>query len=162
IRRGCDPIVVVVVLLVSALGCSHPQRLPAVPQDLQSKATIPGLPGVRYRAGLLEEMKSDGLEALERERAYLASQAQTRALPPGVSLATSGGGDKGAFGAGLLNGWTAAGDRPTFKLVTGVSTGGLIAPFAFLGSTYDATLKSLYTGISPKDILEKRSILAAL
>jgi Patatin-like phospholipase len=45
----------------------------------------------------------------------------------------SGGGDNGAFGAELLAGWTAHGDRPTFKLVTGVSTGALIAPFAFLG-----------------------------
>ena len=71
-------------------------------------------------------------------------------------LAISGGGDNGAFAAGLLNGWTAAGTRPEFKLVTGISTGALIAPFAFLGPKYDATLKEVYTTISPKDVIEPR------
>ena len=74
-------------------------------------------------------------------------------------LAISGGGDNGAFTAGLLNGWTAAGTRPEFKLVTGISTGGLIAPFAFLGPKYDATLKEFYTTISPKDVIEPRSVI---
>jgi predicted acylesterase/phospholipase RssA len=48
-------------------------------------------------------------------------------------LAISGGAEDGAFGAGLLVGWSDAGTRPTFDLVTGVSSGALIAPFAFLG-----------------------------
>ena len=162
IRKGYEAIVVVVVLVLASIGCSRPQRLAAVPQALQSQATVAGLPGVRYRPGQLDDLTREAMESFERERAYLASQGQGGSLPPAVFLAISGGGDNGAFGAGLLNGWTAAGDRPTFKLVTGVSTGGLIAPFAYLGSTYDATLKALYTGVSPKDILEKRSILAAL
>ena len=55
-------------------------------------------------------------------------------MPPVTYLAVSGGGDNGAFGAGLMNGWTETGTRPEFKMVTGVSTGALIAPFAFLGS----------------------------
>src|SRR5439155_24402719 len=84
------------------------------------------------------------------------------ARPRSIYLAISGGGDNGAFGAGLLSGWTKSGTRPEFKLVTGVSTGALIAPFAFLGPTYDQTLKSLYTGISMKDIAEPRSLLAVL
>jgi predicted acylesterase/phospholipase RssA len=50
-------------------------------------------------------------------------------MPPVNFLAVSGGGDNGAFGAGLLVGWTEAGDRPVFKVVTGISTGALIAPF---------------------------------
>jgi predicted acylesterase/phospholipase RssA len=61
-----------------------------------------------------------------------------------------------------LNGWTAAGDRPEFKLVTGVSTGALIAPFAFLGPAYDEQLKRFYTTTRPTDIAKPRSILAAL
>jgi predicted acylesterase/phospholipase RssA len=77
-------------------------------------------------------------------------------------VAISGGGDNGAYTAGLMNGWTAAGTRPEFKLVTGISTGALIAPFAFLGSKYDATLKEVYTTISPKDVLESRSFLAGV
>ena len=72
---------------------------------------------------------------------------------PEVSyLLLSGGGGDGAFGAGILCGWTAAGTRPQFKLVTGISTGALIAPFAFLGPEYDAKLKAAYTTISDKDI----------
>ena len=63
-------------------------------------------------------------------------------------LAISGGGADGAYGAGLLCGWTEHGDRPRFKLVTGISTGSLIAPFAFLGPEYDAKLKEVYTTIS--------------
>jgi hypothetical protein len=77
-------------------------------------------------------------------------------------LALSGGGANGAFGAGLLNGWTAAGTRPVFKLVTGISTGALIAPFAFLGSDYDDTLRQFYTKISTKDIYTERSYFSIL
>jgi hypothetical protein len=77
-------------------------------------------------------------------------------------LAVSGGGDDGAFGAGLLNGWTARGDRPVFKLVTGVSTGALIAPFAFLGSAYDPILREVYTKVSPADIALRRGMLSAV
>lgn len=64
-------------------------------------------------------------------------------------LAISGGGAGGAFTAGLLKGWSRSGRRPTFAIVTGVSTGALIAPFAFLGSDYDGVLERLYrTGVS--------------
>src|SRR6188768_1023991 len=77
-------------------------------------------------------------------------------LPPTAYLALSGGGDKGAFSAGFLNGWTKAGTRPQFKLVTGVSTGALIAPFAFLGPDYDKDLTARYTRVSEKDIAAKR------
>jgi predicted acylesterase/phospholipase RssA len=83
-------------------------------------------------------------------------------LPPATFLAMSGGGDIGAFGAGLLNGWAVAGDRPEFKVGAGVSTGALIAPLAFLGSDYDPELKGAYTTISKKDIYEERGFLSAL
>ncbi|MDH3947665.1 MAG: patatin-like phospholipase family protein [Gammaproteobacteria bacterium] len=77
-------------------------------------------------------------------------------------LAISGGGDKGAFTAGLLAGWTEAGTRPEFLVVTGISTGALIAPFAFLGPDYDDTLRELYTKFSTKDLAEQRSVLSLL
>ncbi|RDE05596.1 hypothetical protein DVW87_10210 [Sphingomonas aracearum] len=67
-------------------------------------------------------------------------------------LALSGGSDKGAYSAGLLNGWTERGSRPVFDIVTGVSTGALIAPFAFLGSAEDRSLTSIYTGIDSDSI----------
>ena len=74
-------------------------------------------------------------------------------------LALSGGGANGAFGAGLLNGWTASGTRPNFRIVTGISTGSLIAPLAFLGSQYDDELKDYYTTLRTKDILNVQGIL---
>jgi hypothetical protein len=70
-----------------------------------------------------------------------------RAPAPAEFLAISGG-ENGAFGAGLLVGWTATGTRPTFKGVTGISTGALTAPFAFLGPAYDARLREVYTSIN--------------
>jgi predicted acylesterase/phospholipase RssA len=154
-----------VVLLLLAAGCSTLTRQPAVPANLQNQAQIPGLGKVRYRMGSpedLAEMAREGMDSVRREQAYLATQGHTGPLPPAVFLAISGGGDNGAFGAGLLNGWTAAGNRPTFKLVTGVSTGALIAPFAFVGPAYDHTLKEVYTTISAKDIATPRNIVAAL
>lgn len=153
------------VTLFVAQGCATPSRQPAVPEKLQNQAQIPGLEKIRYRIGNpedLAEMAREGLESVKREQAYLAASGHQGPLPAAAFLAISGGGDNGAFGAGLLNGWTATGARPTFKLVTGVSTGALTAPFAFAGPAYDATLKEVYTTISAKDIAEPRSLLAAL
>lgn len=105
----------------------------AADQDL---AAIPNMPDVRFWA--------------DSETAYL------RALPPqrGPWLILSTGGEDGAFGAGLLGGWSKTGTRPEFALVTGVSTGALIAPYAFLGPAYDEQLRDAYTTISATDIFE--------
>jgi predicted patatin/cPLA2 family phospholipase len=75
-------------------------------------------------------------------------------------LAVSGGGSAGAFGAGLLKGWTERGGRPKFKMVTGVSTGSLIAPFAFLGSEYDETLKAAYTTVAAENIFIAHTVIS--
>ncbi len=69
-------------------------------------------------------------------------------------LVLSGGGENGAFAAGLLTGWSAAGHRPAFGVVTGVSTGALIAPFAFIGAGGDAALREAYTTVSAADVFE--------
>ena len=71
-------------------------------------------------------------------------------------LALSGGGMYGAFGVGVLNGWTETGERPSFDVVTGISTGGLIATFAFLGPQYDERLRSTMIGVVRTDILRGR------
>lgn len=144
-------------------GCSIPGRLPAVPQDLTAQAEIPGMPGIRYLVGGdMTQMIEDAKQSFFAEQAYRAKTGQKGALPPANFLAISGGGDDGAFGAGLLCGWTDAGTRPEFKLVTGISTGALIAPFAFLGPKYDAKLREVYTNTAPKDILQERSLTAAI
>jgi predicted acylesterase/phospholipase RssA len=77
-------------------------------------------------------------------------------------LALSGGGPQGAYGAGILVGWTKTGTRPEFTMVTGVSTGSLIAPFAFLGPEYDDELRHFYTDSSTKDIMVKHGLLATI
>ena len=148
------------VLLITAFallnhGClSAPKRLNAVPHELTARAEIPGMPDVRFVPGDgVAAFVKVAVEMTRNEQAYRASQGLTGPLPQAVFLAISGGGDNGAFTAGLLNGWTEAGTRPEFKLVTGISTGALIAPFAFLGPKYDATLKEGYTTISPKDVI---------
>jgi predicted acylesterase/phospholipase RssA len=99
------------------------------------------------------------LESAHQERATLGDKV---AGTPVSFLALSGGGDDGAFGAGVLCGWTAHGDRPRFKMVTGISTGALIAPFAFLGSRYDHVLRHVYTGVTSDDIFRKKRLLTVL
>jgi len=86
----------------------------------------------------------------------------TANLPTASLLAISGGGDNGAFAAGLLVGWTATGTRPTFKMVTGVSAGALIAPFAFLGSDYDNVLQHVSRSVEPHDIFHVRNFIEGL
>lgn len=73
-------------------------------------------------------------------------------------LALSGGGSNGAYGAGVLVGWTARGERPEFDIVTGVSTGALAAPFAFLGPSWDERLKEASTGAAAGRVLKSRGL----
>jgi len=75
-------------------------------------------------------------------------------------LAISGGGANGAYGAGLLVGWSKKGTRPEFTMVTGISTGALTAPFAFLGSAYDEQLKEVYTTLNTESIYKERSLVS--
>ena len=111
-----------VVLPAVATACI-PSRQSAVPRaQTEQAAVLDGLPNARFWADTqVPELGQEAMRALERAREHLGLRASGR-LPPASFLALSGGSDDGAFGAGLLVGWTAAGDRPEFKLVTGVST----------------------------------------
>jgi predicted acylesterase/phospholipase RssA len=143
-------------------SCATPERGQSVPIGQASQATVLGLPNERFfpatGVGPLEEEFVAAVQRMRRTRGLAA----TAPMPELQLLAVSGGGENGAFGAGLLCGWTEHGDRPTFELVTGVSTGALIAPFAYLGSGYDAPLRAVYTELSPDKVLIKRFITAAL
>ena len=147
-------------MLLSA--CSTFDRKSAVPPQLRDEATIVGLdiPNARFFRDQPALISAEQERALIREAKQLGVR-RGAALPTAYLLSLSGGGDNGAFGAGLLVGWTAHGDRPKFKFVTGVSTGSLIAPFAFLGSEYDAELTHVYTNIDQSDVYQKRFITAA-
>ncbi len=148
-----------------ASGCSAPTRVTAVSRAATTEAEIAGIPNARFwpdDPASIQAMIETAYASIKAEEAAGATVGADGKLPPVSFLAVSGGGDDGAFGAGLLVGWTASGTRPEFKLVTGVSTGALTAPFAFLGSDYDDELKAVYTTITAKDIFEQRGILAAL
>ncbi|HEX7009661.1 MAG TPA: patatin-like phospholipase family protein [Phycisphaeraceae bacterium] len=139
-------------VLPIAAGCVI--RGEPVPAALADQADLPGMPDVRSWSEAIDPALRQSLrDSIEQERAYYAAHPdETR--PERVSLlALSGGGAQGAFGAGLLVGWSEAGTRPQFKVVTGVSTGALIAPLAFLGPEYDDELREAYTTIETRDVL---------
>ncbi len=148
-------------VLLSALvfmsqGCMALQVRNPLPQHLLDQAQVAGLTGVRaWGDELSESLEQSAVESIRQEMAANHGKLE----PEANFLALSGGGGDGAFGAGILCGWTEAGNRPRFKLVTGISTGALIAPFAFLGPEYDATLKEAYTTISDDDIYKVPSLL---
>ena len=144
-------------------SCAPLPRLNAVPSQDTSDVTVLGLSDIRSWGDETSPLLlQEGKAAYARELSAYRGTGHAGPLPPANYLAISGGGEDGAFGAGLLVGWTAAGTRPQFKLVTGISTGALTAPFAFLGPRYDAQLQAVYTMISGKDVLEPRFYIAAL
>lgn len=106
--------------------------------------------------------------AREQQRRLLdpLREGLRRTLTPGRSwqlLGLSGGGQWGAFGAGFMKGWTERGTRPEFRVVTGTSTGSLIATFAFLGPSHDEALRDAYLGIrGDQDIFDSRFLLTAV
>jgi hypothetical protein len=159
-----------VLLLIGLLGIGSvlraPQRTAAVPDALTLRATVPGLGDVRYIIGHepdMQRLRDEVTATWERQRQALAPPDQAPGtLPPASLLALSGGGDGGAYGAGLLAGWTAAGTRPEFVLVSGISTGALIAPFAFLGPKYDGLLRAFYTETPRERIVRSRTLLSAV
>ncbi len=136
----CSVLLLAVLLVFGLVGCSLP-RNPA-PLDKMAQAKIAGMPHVRnFYIDYKPELNQDSLRNSDCS-----------------FLALSGGGANGAFGAGVLYGWTEEGTRPNFRIVTGISTGALIAPIAFAGSEYDEKLHA-YTTVETKDILDTLGIL---
>ena len=142
------------VLLVMAItACGSLVRNP-VPLEMMDQAELAGMPGVRAfwdADEISQTFQDDIIHSVRQEPSDLFDKTQD-GVPIYAGLALSGGGSSGAFGAGILCGWSKTGSRPTFKLVTGISTGALIAPYAFLGEAYDEKLHKVYTTTSTKDI----------
>src|SRR5579862_4256830 len=137
-------------------SCLMLPRFDAVPASLTEQATVPGFAGTRlWLDGDLAPFVAIATEDNARERRTLEQRGlPVEPMPPINFLAISGGGDNGAFAAGILAGWTASGKRPTFKVVTGVSAGALIAPFAYLGPEYDDIVRRVATSIGPGDVFK--------
>lgn len=137
-------------VLLLLCGCVALTRTVPVPEAHVTRATVPGYGQTRYGYDHTEvDFVAD----------YQSAMRAAPARPEGVSvLALSGGGANGAFCAGVLCGWTDSGRRPEFQVVTGVSTGALAAPFAFLGSAYDERLIRAYTTINDPDVFVPRFV----
>jgi predicted patatin/cPLA2 family phospholipase len=145
-RKLLVPALVLLAAMSVLAGCSTVPRTPYT-ASAAAASTVLDLSGLRQYA--------------DEPASAFRTNAKFRAGPVSY-LALSGGGADGAYGAGVLNGWTAAGTRPRFSVVSGVSTGALIAPFAFLGPAYDATLRDIYTSGVAENLLNTPSIVHAL
>jgi predicted acylesterase/phospholipase RssA len=147
-------------ILLLASGCANvPPRHP-LPMELNNQAIVANLPNIRFWGDQWPKY-SEKLFATYSDADFQREFAGVYNTPHNY-LAISGGGANGAFGAGLFAGWSASGKRPEFTMVTGVSTGALTAPFAFLGAEYDPVLKELYTNITTRDIAKKRNFISAM
>ena len=144
-------VTITIALLVIVTGCTTLKRNP-VPIESMDRAVVPGMAHVRDWADERSpEFQQDLAQSVRQETAVLPA-----------ALLLSGGGSNGAFGAGYLCGWTETGTRPSFKIVTGVSTGALASPFAFLGPDYDDALEEVFTSITTKEIYKIRSPVTVL
>lgn len=152
----------ILILLGLALGaCGQLGRLSAVSDKDTARASVFGIADARFLSTDTVAMSALGERLYQREAKDNAARGRSIVRDAHL-LALSGGGDNGAFGAGLLVGWSDSGTRPAFKIVTGISTGALIAPFAFLGAAYDPMVSGMYTDVEQKDIFKLRPILAGI
>ena len=140
---------------LSVGGCAS--TTPRIPYTLAEgqAADVPGMPAdVRFYA-------DSPAFVYERFRQGVVAQAQARHEPV-TYLALSSGGSDGAFGAGFLKGLSESHQRPQFTIVSGISTGALMAPFVFLGQGYDGTLQDLYTNGYASALVKDVSVLNAV
>ncbi|MBR0672070.1 patatin-like phospholipase family protein [Neoroseomonas soli] len=162
-RRGAPARLLGAFLALLALaGCGSIRRLDPPPVAVSESEPVLGIPNARlWLDSGGDALLREGRLMQERQVALLPP-GRRGALPPANFLALSGGGDNGAFGAGLLVGWTQSGQRPSFDLVTGISAGALIAPFAFLGPDYDPQVREVFTEVAPRDLMLMRGRMRAV
>lgn len=151
-----------IISLVLLAGCSSIPRN-AVPESLTDESKLISLENVRfYGDAPPEDARQVVRKKVDQSIAGRPDEwNEDRIIDVNLLIITGGGAD-GAYGAGLLNGMTDGKNRLDFEVVTGVSTGALIAPFAFLGPEYDSVIKDLYTKSSTKDIIQQKSALVGL
>ena len=141
-------------------GCAtvrHP-----VPFEMVRKTQVNNMAEIRFMNGMIDcELRKNALRYFQEEnkKDYSLDPEGNRVYP---MLSISGGSANGAYGAGLLKGWSKEGSRPKFKAVTGVSTGAITAPFAFLGKDYDDRMEEIYTTMSTKDVMKIKNPFQSL
>ncbi len=164
-RRACAGRLWLLILILVLPACTTVLTRSPIPEEEIDFARPYGIDAGGFRAWGDTLSKEVGALALERWT-NLIREAHAETIRAGgpvreYVLALSGGGPDGAFGAGLLNGWSDRGDRPEFTIVTGISTGAIVALFAFLGPEYDDTVKEIYTTYTTDQLLTP-AIFAAL
>jgi hypothetical protein len=132
-----------------------------VPEPLATQAAVEGYGKIRYYSDDTIAMRALAQARIAQIRQRFGNVSLKGRKIDITFLSVSGGGSDGAFGAGFLVGWSEHGTRPEFSVVTGISTGAMIAPLAFLGPKYDPMLREAYTTVSTEDVAEKQ-VLAAV
>ena len=155
-----SPVTIYLLLACMALSsCTSSGLYRPLPKSLENKSQMIGFHDIRAWG----DASSQAMERSAQQSVQQMKAAHHGKIPTEINaLAISGGGADGAFGAGILYGWTKTGKRPEFHLVSGISTGALIAPLAFLGPEYDGRLKELYTTISDEQIYKLNNPLALM
>lgn len=147
--------VILACLYLSA--CASVVRTP-LPEELHQDVTVLGREDFRQWGDGVRSQIFPGIDSMEELEEHFAGIMNREHN----YLVISGGGANGAYGAGVLKAWSDMGTRPEFTIVTGVSTGALTAPFAFLGSDYDAQLENLYTTLDTTQLIKTRGIFSIL
>jgi predicted acylesterase/phospholipase RssA len=162
VNTGSSPSMVslLVALSLTLQACASVPPRNAVPEERVEQVTVPGGPTARMWGDAFPDDHDLRIEIVKNQ--FAATSDEDAYTAPRHYLSISGGGADGAFGAGLLKGWSESGTRPEMWIVTGISTGAIIAPFAFLGSDYDDDLEDLYTTMSTSDLVIRRSLIAGL
>lgn len=141
-------------LLAACAGPTVESLRSPVPEPLVNQSALPGYSHIRFWGD-----DAAGITPALLEEIAAQQKAAGLSLARRDFLALSGGGSNGAFGAGLLAGWSKAGTRPEFTVVTGISTGALIAPFAYLGPAYDDQLTEAFTQVTAADIYRRKHMI---
>ena len=149
-------------LVTLVCGCANLVLRNPVPETLVTEARVPGIDHARWWG---DEAPADVAADIRRNLRGITKLAESppeKGRPVVNYLALSSGGDDGAFAAGVLVGWARSGRRPRFEIVTGVSAGALIAPFAFLGPAYNKDLESIWTGHASADLVTPQPLAVLL
>ena len=153
-------LLIIITCLLASSGCAHVRH--AVPENLVGKAVVAGMPDIRYYEG-----KPDSFSMMRQSLAdSFKDEGKSDYIVDGIktypALIIGGGVSNSAYGIGLLKGWSKEGSRPVFKIVTGYSSGSILAIAAFSGKDYEDRLADLFTSISTKDVVRQKSIFGIL
>lgn len=158
-QKALNYLLIIITCSLALSGCAHVRH--AVPENLVGTAVVVGMPDMRYYLGKPESlfMRQSLIDSFKDEDKsdYLVDGIKTYPV-----LVIGGGVSNSAYGIGLLKGWLKEGTRPVFKMVTGYSSGSILATAMFAGKDYEDRLADLFTSISTKDVVKQRSSFALL